>query len=71
MIAEGHVHNGLIVVDRGGPLPDGARVRIQVESVNGKSPIPDTLQAWVGQGVDLPDDLAINHDHYLHGQPKR
>ena len=29
------------------------------------------LNAWIGNGADLPEDLAKNHDHYLHGQPKR
>jgi hypothetical protein len=24
-----------------------------------------------GRSTTLPDDLAENHDHYLHGQPKR
>ncbi len=25
----------------------------------------------IGAGVDLPDDLAKNHDYYLHGTPKQ
>jgi hypothetical protein len=24
----------------------------------------------IGQGVDLPEDLAEQHDHYLYGSPK-
>ncbi len=24
-----------------------------------------------GVAEDLPDDYAVNHDHYLHGAPKR
>jgi hypothetical protein len=24
-----------------------------------------------GKAVGLPEDLAENHDHYLHGLPKR
>jgi hypothetical protein len=30
------------------------------------------LAEWAEtQPCDLPEDLAINHDHYLYGVPKR
>ena len=68
----GRVHNGVVVVENGAALPpDGTLVRI--EPVEGPAPasLTDKLLAWAGQGIDLPADLAANHDHYLHGQERR
>jgi hypothetical protein len=30
-----------------------------------------TLLRWAGKAKGLPTDLARNHDHYLHGRPKK
>jgi hypothetical protein len=35
------------------------------------SPVLQKLRSLAGKGRNLPADLAANHDHYLHGQPKR
>ena len=29
------------------------------------------LAKWAGKAEGLPSDLAENHDHYLHGAPKK
>jgi hypothetical protein len=29
------------------------------------------LKDVIGKAAGLPKDLAENHDHYLHGQPKK
>jgi len=31
----------------------------------------DTLKEIIGQAEGLPPDFAAEHDHYLHGKPKR
>jgi len=31
----------------------------------------DALQELAGTAKDLPADFAHNHDHYLHGAPKK
>ena len=31
----------------------------------------EALASLVGSVDGLPEDLALNHDHYLHGTPKR
>ncbi len=31
----------------------------------------ETLKDFVGKAEGLPPDLAVNHDHYLYGLPKR
>ena len=30
-----------------------------------------TLLRYAGKVTDLPEDMALNHDHYLHGAAKR
>jgi hypothetical protein len=72
----GHVLNGKIVFDPPVMLPEGATVRVLVETLD---PPPDDvgptlferLQHLDGVVKDLPPDFAAQHDHYLHGSPKR
>ena len=77
MTYQGQVANGVVVLDSGATLPDGTVVRVE--------PVDDTdrpkgsagslaqrLLRFAGAaGGGLPEDLARNHDHYLHGRPKR
>jgi len=70
MLLEGTVHNGSIVLDEFCTLPDGARVEVILKS-EPKSTVGDRLLALAGLIDDGPDDLAEQHDHYLHGTPKR
>lgn len=35
------------------------------------TPALQKLGSLVGSVSNLPSDLARNHDHYLHGKPKR
>ena len=47
----------------------------QIPTANSKQTIGHKLAALANQvesePCDLPDDLAANHDHYLHGLEKR
>ena len=78
MIYRGHVENGMIRLNDAPPLPEGAEVEVRLVG-DGVPPeqqaeIPtlyERLQDIVGKAEGLPRDLAENHDHYLHGQPKR
>jgi hypothetical protein len=36
-----------------------------------QKPVLQKLRSLAGKGRNLPEDLAANHDHYLHGTPKR
>lgn len=69
----GHVKQGVVVFDGPARPPDGAVVR--VEEVSPVSPEPPTwgevLKDFIGAVDGLPADLAENHDHYIHGSPKR
>jgi hypothetical protein len=75
MSLEGHVENGRIVLDEPAQLPEGAKVHVEVVP----SPAPSTenptlyerLKPFVGILDGLPEDAAMNHDHYLYGTPKK
>ncbi|HEV2352099.1 MAG TPA: hypothetical protein VG028_19880 [Terriglobia bacterium] len=72
MTYKGTVSNGVVVLPPEANLPDGTEVR--VEPVNGDSQpasIGKKLTPLDGSIKDLPEDFAENHDHYLHGSPKR
>lgn len=47
-------------------LRDWLLTRVQTQQ-----PVVEKLRSLAGQGRNLPVDLAANHDHYLHGTPKR
>ena len=69
MTLEGTVQNGTIILDAEVHLPDGTRVEVIVpEKV---APTLLGLLDLAGTVNDLPDDMALNHDHYLHGRPKK
>jgi predicted DNA-binding antitoxin AbrB/MazE fold protein len=70
MVLEGIVKNGVIVPDQPGQLPEGTRVRIVVEP-EVKKPTLAGLLKYAGALDDMPADFAQQHDHYIHGTPKR
>lgn len=72
MTYRGHVENGQIVLDHAAHLPEGAEVKVEVvEDGDGKPPIWGELLKLAGTVQGLPPDMAPEHDHYLHGTPKK
>jgi hypothetical protein len=83
MTVEGHIENGQIVLNQEIRLPEGMKVRVEFVAIEPpeeaiKNAVSDELPSlyermkpFVGAVEGLPSDYAINHDHYLHGQPKR
>jgi hypothetical protein len=78
MVYDGHVEKGVVVVDGLVTLPEGVKVRVEVLPHEGEGleteAVPtlyDQLAPLVGAAKGLPSDLARNHDHYLHGQPRK
>ena len=72
MSFEGHVQNGVIVLDDGRQLADGTRVHVIVrDATAAKATLRDRLLKLAGTVDDLPADMARNHDHYIHGGPER
>jgi hypothetical protein len=60
------VENDTFKLPPGVHLPDGTKVTVEPQRT-----VADRLAAFIGIADDLPSDLARNHDHYLHGAPKR
>ena len=64
----GKVTHGPVVLPPESDLPEGTTVRIE--------PIaPETLakrfKDVIGVVREMPSDWAENHDHYIHGAPKK
>jgi hypothetical protein len=83
MLLEGTVINGAIVLDGGEQLPEGARVEVALKEPEPRaadnvrarpkaaSALGEALMKLAGTAVGLPEDMAAQHNHYLHGTPKR
>ena len=72
MTLEGTVVNGTIVLDQPHNLPEGARGGDRQAQITGAADSSlASLLELAGSIDDLPPDMAQNHDHYLHGVPKR
>jgi hypothetical protein len=72
----GVVHNGVIVLENGGQLPEGSRVEVILKEAGFPTPEDGqptllSLLKLAGIAEDLPPDFAAQHDHYIHGTPKR
>lgn len=77
MTYRGRIENGVIVLDPPADLPEGVTVEVRVVEEAVEPPddeVPslyEQLKDIIGIAEGLPSDLARNHDHYLHGQPKK
>lgn len=70
MSFQGHIENGKVIFDEPVSLPEGTEVRVEPVAVSARKTLAERFKNVIGTGVDLPEDLAKNHDHYLHGTPK-
>ena len=73
MTYRGTIRNGVVELEDGKDLPDGAIVRVELVDPPRDDPGPGHARLMKLAGVikDGPADWARNHDHYLHGQPKK
>lgn len=71
MTLEGTFQNGVVVLDHPQNISDGTRVQVVVAGDEADEPTLANLLELAGTVDGLPSDMARNHDHYLHGQPKR
>lgn len=71
MTVRGTVRDGIIVLDKAIQLPNGTEVEVIVPDEADSKPTLLGLLELAGAVNDLPTDMARNHDHYLHGQPKK
>ena len=75
----GTVVGGRVELD-GPPPPDGTKVRVAVDALtpppagtpdNPDEPTLAFMLKFAGCVPGLPADFADQHDHYIHGTPKR
>jgi hypothetical protein len=76
MVYRGRVKGGVVVFDKGAGLPEGTEVLIQPVPPSEESPaegptLAERFADVIGTVPELPADMAAQHDHYLHGAPKR
>ncbi len=69
MSVTGKIVNGSIVLPPGTKLPEGAEVR--VETIAADDPFIAAIERLAKPRPHLPKDYALNHGHYLRGEPKR
>ena len=72
MMFEGTIQNGVVVLDLTEVLPERTRVEVLPQRTpDKKSALRERLLSLAGTADDLLADMAKNHDHYIHGAPKR
>ena len=67
----GHVSGGVVVLDADSALPEGTRVRVLPIAAAQEKTLADRFQNVIGKATSLPEDMAAQHDHYIHGAPKQ
>lgn len=71
MTYRGHIENGVAVLDDDAKLPEGTEVVIALAELPVGATLSERFADVIGSCPGLPEDMAENHDHYLHGQKKR
>jgi hypothetical protein len=71
MVYRGIVKNGVVVIEPWVGLPEGTEVKVEPVSPPARKTLAEQLGDLIGSVPDLPADMAAQHDHYLHGAPKR
>lgn len=84
MSYRGRIKNGVVEFKEAVPLAEGTEVEVDVVGVSSEErlqALPETegeiptlyeqFRDFIGIANDLPEDMAENHDHYIHGTPKK
>jgi hypothetical protein len=72
MSVTGKVVNGLVVLPPGISLPEGAIVKVEtLEAVSHTDPLVAAVEKLAKPRPHLPRDYALNHGHYVRGEPKK
>jgi hypothetical protein len=68
----GTVEGGVVKLPPGAGWADGTKVRVEpVEPDASRQRLVEELRAIAQSMPDLPADWAAQHDHFIHGTPKR
>jgi hypothetical protein len=71
MELNGYVSGGVVVFDGHVNLPEGTKVRVVPVLEEQPRTLAERFQNVIGKATSLPEDMAAQHDHYIHGSPKR
>ncbi len=71
MSYRGHVSNGVVVLEDGADLPDGTEVRVEPVETSPRKTLYERFKNVARKAEGLPADFAEQHDHYIHGSPKK
>lgn len=72
MSVTGTVKNGVIVLPPGTQLPEGAEVKIEtIQLTTADDPFLAAVERLAKPRPHLPKDYALNHGHYVRGEPKK
>lgn len=69
MVYRGQVKNGVVIIEDSASLPEGTFVMVKPIEQEAKH-LWDGLMKFAGC-IEGPTDLADNHDHYIHGAPRK
>jgi hypothetical protein len=72
MSITGKIINGLVVLPPGIKMPEGAAVRVEtLEAASQEDPLGALVEKLAKPRPHLPKDYALNHGHYIRGEPKK
>lgn len=71
MSVTGKVVNGAVVLPPGTQLPEGAEVRVETLLTAAEDPLVAAVEKLAKPRPHLPADYALNHGHYVSGEPKK
>jgi len=72
MTYKGTVQNGVVVLPASAKLPEGTEVDVTpCGPTQAEDPLLHLVHEIAKSRLHLPDDLAANHDYYLHGQDRK
>ena len=74
MIFTGIIKSGVVILPAGVELPEGTEVRIETldaPGAQGDDPFVTAAERLAKPRAHLPADYALNHGHYVRGEPKK
>jgi hypothetical protein len=72
MSVTGKVKNGVVVLPANVTLPEGAVVRVETLDVAPEGdPLVSAVRRLARPRPHLPKDYALNHGHYVRGEPRK
>jgi hypothetical protein len=68
----GKIVNGQVVLPPGTKLPEGARVKVEtLDPIVADDALVAAVEKLAKPRLHLPKDYALNHGHYVRGEPKK